>query len=138
MEKVHREAVTEADEGISEIETDEVMAVVDVLETEMEAVIVVTEAAVRDLMEVIAEMTGEVIEEEATLEETILEERILGETTVIVDHEVDISGKIEWIWSSIILFIPHFSMLKMFLKFGTNSVYIVILLYNPNKKLKYY
>ena len=54
MEKVHQGAVTEADEGISEIETDEVMAVVDVLETEMEAVIVVTEAAARDLMEVIA------------------------------------------------------------------------------------
>merc|ERR1719367_561986 len=78
-------------------------------------------------MEVIAEMTGEVIEdmvetvknedlivEEAILEGTILEERILEETTVIVDHVVDISGKIEWIWSSIILFIPHFSMLKCF------------------------
>ena len=52
MEKAHQGAVTEADEGISEIETDEVTAAVDVLETE--TVIVVTEAAVRDLMEVIA------------------------------------------------------------------------------------
>ena len=51
MEKVHLETVTEVEEGISEIETDEVTAVVDVLETEIETVIVVTEAVVHDLME---------------------------------------------------------------------------------------
>ena len=55
MEKVHPGAVTVVDEEISEIETDVVMAVeVGVLETEIETVIVVTEAVVRDLMEVMA------------------------------------------------------------------------------------
>ena len=51
MEKVLPGAVTVGDAEILEIETDVVMAEVDVLETEIETVIVVTEVVVHDLME---------------------------------------------------------------------------------------